>query len=143
MRADVVKWAVQRRPDVLLQIGNVIRINRLEQLAGDGLSHPVGCYVEGIHLDRMGGKACDRLIHADKGRDLDVDIVLLAERSQKLLVDIIRVHEHSESAAGLGLEPAVDWVFEDGQLHRMCWPGQRDPTGTDQLTGHVGPRCTT
>jgi hypothetical protein len=92
-----------------------------------------------IHVaDPAGGKPRDSLIHAVEGRHPDVDVVFLAEGVEQVLIDVIGVVEDVEDAALLGLQPALDGVLEDRQLHRPVRARQRNAAGTDRGAGGIG-----
>ena len=84
-------------------------------------------------------KPRDPLIHAVEGRHPDLDIVFLAEGVEQVLIDVIGVVEDVEDPALLGLQPALDGIPEDRQLHRPVRPRQRNAAGTDGRAGGIGP----
>ena len=92
-----------------------------------------------IHVaDPAGGQPRDPLIHAVEGRHPDLDIVFLAEGVEQVLIDVVGVVEDVEDAALLRLQPALDGILEDRQLHRPVRARQRNPAGADGGAGGIG-----
>ena len=140
VRADVVERALQRGPDVLLQVGDVVEVERLDQLAGDHLVEVVGRHLGHVGRDRAGGERRDPRVDVVERRDLDLDVVLLAELLEQLPVDVVRVVEDGEGAAGLGLEARGDRLLPQRQRHSLVGPRQRIRRPADRL-GRVRTRA--
>jgi hypothetical protein len=88
MRADVVPGALQHLPDVLLQVGDVVEVQRLDQFARDQQRDLRLSGDEDVVADRAGGELGDRFVEGREGAQLDLDAVFLFEGLEDGLVDV-------------------------------------------------------
>ena len=138
VRAAVVERVDQLRPDVLLEIRDVVEIERLDELAGDHLIEVVGRHLHDVGLHRAGRQLLDSGGDVVERRVLDLDAVLLPEVLQELLPEVGRVVEDGEGAARLGLEAGLDRVLPHRQRHPLVRPRERKPTWPDGLAAGPG-----
>ena len=136
-RADVVERVDQRGPDVLLEVGDVVEVDRLDQLAGHDPVEVVGRHLGHVRLHGARRQFGDAGVDVVERRHLDGDVVLLAELLQERAVDVLRVVEDRELAAGLGLHPGRDRLLPQRQRDAPVGAGQRQAAGADRLAGRV------
>ena len=105
-RLLVVPRVLHRRPDVL-QVRQVVVVQRLERLADDEAAESIGCREEDVEVDGTGRDLRDRLVERREERLLDLDAVLLGE----VLLDPrpeVAVPVVDAKCSALGLEPRRD-----------------------------------
>jgi hypothetical protein len=88
VRADVVPGALQHLPDVLLQVGDVVEVQRLDQFARDQQRDLRLGGDEDVVADGAGGELGDRFVEGREGAQLDLDAVFLFEGLEDGLVDV-------------------------------------------------------
>jgi hypothetical protein len=125
-RADVVPGALQGLPDVALEVGDVVKVQRLDQLARDEQRDLRLGGDEDVVADGARGELGDRFVEGREGAQLDLDAVFLFERLEDGLVDVFGPVVELQRAR-LGLEAAGDRpvVGVDRQGDRVVGAGER------------------
>jgi hypothetical protein len=126
---------VQRGPDVLLEVGDQLVVERLHELAADQARELVGRREDDVELQAAGAELRERLVERVEGGDPDAHALLLAEGLQHLGVEVVGVVVDLQLAAALGLDRARDRVAELGHDHRVVAARQRDARAVDRAAG--------
>ena len=107
-RLAVVERVDELRPDVLLEVRDVVEVERLDQLAGNADIERVRRDLHHVGRDRSGGKPLESGVDVVERRVLDFDAVLGPEIREDLLVEVGGIVEDGERPACLRLEPRRD-----------------------------------
>jgi hypothetical protein len=134
-RADVVERAVQLGPDVLLEVGDQLVVERLQQPPAHQARELIGGREDDVELQAPGAELGERLVEGVERRHPDADVLLLAEGLEHLGVEVVGVVVDVQLAAALGLGGARDDVAELGHDDRVVLAGQRDPGAVDRRAG--------
>ena len=131
MAVDVVPGALQRRPHVCLQVGDVAEVQRLQDLADDQSLEEHHLGYEHVELDVAAGDLRDRFVDRGEGADLNLYVVLLLERVDHVVVDVlVPVVETQRSL--LGLQRRGDRLVAgvDRKRHRVVGARQWQSAGS-------------
>ena len=141
----VVERVHQRRPDVLLEVGQVRAVERRQQLVRDQVDDVrAGQPDDQVEVDRAGGQLRDRLVGRVVGRDLDLGRELLLEALDGGRVEVVGVVVDPQRP-GLGLAAVLDRLvlLGDRPGDGVVRAGQRQPARAgrlldDELGGRAG-----
>jgi hypothetical protein len=134
-RADVVERAVQLGPDVLLEVGDQLVVERLQQPAADQARELIGRREDHVELQAPGAELRERLVEGVERGHPDAHVLLFAEGLEHLGVEVVGVVVDVQLAAALGLGRAGDDVAELGHDDRVVLARQRDAGAVDRPAG--------
>jgi hypothetical protein len=122
---------VQLRPDVLLQVGDQLEVQRLDELAPDQTRELVWRREDHVELEAAGAELGEGLVERVEGGDADAHALLLAERLDDRRVEVVGVVVDLQLAAALGLRRALDRLAAPRQDDRVVLARQRDAGAVD------------
>ena len=137
-RLAVVERVDELRPDVLLEVRDVVEVERLDQLAGNADIERVRRDLHHVGRDRSGGEPLESGVDVVERRVLDVDAVLGPEIREDLLVEVGGIVEDGERPACLRLEPRRDRILPTRQGHALVGPRERQASRPDEFAARAG-----
>ena len=131
----VVERVHQRRPDVLLEVGQVGAIQRHQQLVRDQVDDVRAAQADDqVEVDRSGGQLRYRLVGRVVRRDLDLGRELLLEALDRFRVEVVGVVVDPQRP-GLGAAAVLDGLVLVGDRpgDGVVGAGQRQPARPGRL----------
>src|SRR4029453_11397419 len=138
-RLAVVERVDELRPDVLLEVRDVVEVERLYQLCGTPDNERVRRDLHHVGRDRSGAKPLESGVDVVERRVLDFDVVLGPELPWELLVEVGGIVEDGERPACLRLEPRLDGILPTRQGHALVGPRERQASRPGELVARALP----
>ena len=128
-RLAIVERVDELRPDVLLEVRDVVEVERLDQLAGNADIERVRRDLHHVGRDRSGGKPLESGVDVVERRVLDFDVVLGPELREELLVEVGGIVVDGERPAVSGSSPDAMGSSQRGRVTRLSGLASGRPPG--------------